>query len=358
MQDVVEALTRIEGRGACTDAERRAALWVHDDLRRRGYDPWVETVWVRPQWGWSLVWHAGLGVAVSLAATAVPVIAAGALLLIASWLLGGLTRLFYRRATQIVAVDPPAGGINLWLVTHSDAPRCGAGFRERWRRWSRGVHPTTVLVVFLLAVAVIGGLRGLGVEGRAIGAVQLIPTVGLLAMAAVALDSLLSDWSAGASDAAGVAIALALHEELTRRPPSRLSVGLLVAGAGEAWPNGFRAWHRSERPEPADTVVAELGPCGSGEVAWSSRHPQLAEAFGPERRRPLHRPTATARRLPSIYVRTVGPGGVPPRVRTPHDVATATSEPAMEAVYDAVLDGIDRLDAALSRSAATPAGVS
>lgn len=358
MQDVVEALTGFEGRGACTDAERRAALWLHDDLRRRGYDPWMETVWVRPQWAWSVVWHAGLGIAVSLAATAVPAIAAGAVLLALSWLLGGLTRLFYRRATEIVVAEPPGDGIRLWLVAHTDAPGSGAGFRERWRRWMRGVHPSTVLVALLLAVAVVGALRALGAEGREIGAVQLVPTVGLLTAAAVALDEILSRRSPGASDAAGVAVALALHEELTRRPPSRFTVGLVLAGAGEAWPYGFRAWLRAEKPDPANTVVVELGPCGSGEPAWSTRHPQIAEACGPQGRRGLHRPTATGRRVPSLYVRTVGPGGVPQRVRSPHDAPSAVDEAAMERAYDHVLDAVDRLDAALTRSSATAAGVS
>jgi hypothetical protein len=359
MQDVVEALCAQERRGACTDAERRAALWAHDDLRRRGYEPWVETVWVRPQWTWSLFWHAALGVVVSLVSTAVPAVAAGAVLLALSWLLGGLTRLFYRRATQLVVVEPPRDeGIKLWLVAHTDAPRCGAGFRERYRRWLSSVHPSAVLVVLLLSVAVLGALRGLGVEGRAIGAVQLIPTIGLLAAAAVALDSLLSDWSAGASDAAGVAVALALHEELTRRPPSRLSVGLVLAGAGEAWPLGFRQWRRSEKPPPADTVIVDVGPCGSGSVAWSARHPQIAEACGTDGRRPAHRPTAAVRRLPSLYVRTVGPGGVPARVRTEHDLTSAVDEAAMEAVYGFVLDSLDRLDSALVKSSATASGVS
>jgi hypothetical protein len=362
MQDVVEALTGFEGRGACTDAERRAALWLHGDLCARGYDPWMETVWVRPQWQWSLVWHAGLGVVVSLVSTAVPVVAVAALLLAVSWLLGGLTRLFYRRATELVVVDPPRDDrIALWVVAHTDAPRSGAAFRERWRRWFRGVHPSVVVVALLLAVVVLGGLRALGLEGREIGAAQLVPTLGLLAAASVALDSLLAPWSPGASDAAGVAVALALHEELTRRPPARFSAGLVLAGAGEAWPHGFRAWARSEKPPPRDTVIVELGPCGSGAVAWSTRHPQIAEACGPDGRRPLRRPTATGRRLPSLYVRTVGSGGVPPRVRTPHDTPGATDEAAMERVYDFLLDGVDRLDAELGasrgdRAAAQPAG--
>ncbi len=201
MRDVVDELCAFERRGACTDAERRAALWVHDDLRSRGYDPWVETVWVRPQWGWAIVWHAALGVAVSLVSTTVPIVAAGAVLLALSWATGLLRRLFYRRATEIVVVDPPADGLALWLVAHTDAPRCGVGFRERWRRWMRRVDASWLLLGLLLAVAVLGGLRGLGIEDGWLGFVQMVPTVGLLLFVGVALDSVLTDFSPGASDA-------------------------------------------------------------------------------------------------------------------------------------------------------------
>jgi hypothetical protein len=40
---------RLRWAGACTDAGRRAALWLHGVLRARGHEAWVETRWVRPQ---------------------------------------------------------------------------------------------------------------------------------------------------------------------------------------------------------------------------------------------------------------------------------------------------------------------
>jgi hypothetical protein len=356
MRDVVETLTGFEGRGACTDAERRAAVWLHDDLRARGYEAWVETVWVRPQWAWMLVWHGALGVVASLVATAVPAVGlAGIVLALSLGLeLRGvpvLTRLFYRRATQLVVVEPPAAApVRLWLVAHTDAPRGGGAFRERWRRWTARAWPGLAwwVVGALLWVVVMGAIRAAGADGGWIGAVQLVPTVALLAAAAVALDVVLSAWTPGASDAGGVAVALALHEELTRRAPARLSVGLVLAGAGEAFPYGFRAWRRAERPAAADSVVVELGPCGSGAVAWTSRHPQLVAA-APGGQTPAHRPTAATRSLPSLYVRTVGAGGVPPRVRTEHDTAAAVDDAALDAVYDFVLEVVDALDESLAR---------
>lgn len=353
MRDVVEALTAFSDRGACTDAERRAALWVHDDLRRRGYEAWVETVWIRPQWAGSLFWHALAGVAASLAAVAVPALALMALLLALSYAaehLGVpvLARLFYRRATQTVVVEPPGRGIQLWLVARTDAERSGAGFRERWRRLARGLPLSWVVVGALLLIVGMGAVRASGVEGGWVGGVQLIPTVVLLAAAAVTLDHVLSDWTPGALNAGGVAVALALHEELTRRAPERLSVGLLLAP-----PLAFRAWRRSEKPAAADTVIVELGPCGSGEVGWSARHPQLVSAAG-ERGRRLPR---ASRGLPTLSVRTVSSGGVPPRLFSRHDTAGAVDEPTLESVYDFVIETVDALDASLTRSATTASGV-
>lgn len=364
MRDVVEQLASIEGRGACTDAERRAALWLHDDLRARGYEAWVETVWVRPQWAWSLLWHAGLGVATSLVATTLPAPA----LIVAAVLAvsyaaevagpGGLSHVFYRRATPLVVVEPPdPAKIALWVTANVDAPRTGLAFRERWRRWGARLRPGPAawVVLMLVWVIVIAGLRRTGAEGQAIGAVQLVPTVALLLAAAVALDVLLSEWSPGASDdASGVAVALALHEELTRRAPQKLSVGLVLAGAGELFPYGLRSHLRSERPSAQDTVVLELGPCGSGEVAFSAWHPQLVAACGDARRERLNRPSATgaARRrgIPALLVRAVGRGGVPPRVRSEHDAPGAVEDDALDAAYGFCVDTVDRLDASLARA--------
>jgi len=45
---------------ACTDAERRAANRLHDRLRAAGHEAWVETVWVRPRWAWSVALHCAL----------------------------------------------------------------------------------------------------------------------------------------------------------------------------------------------------------------------------------------------------------------------------------------------------------
>src|SRR5215213_2024010 len=95
----------------CSDAERRYAVWAHDDLRARGHEAWVETVWIRPQLAAGVALGcvvAAVGGLVALASPVAGVAAAavGALSLLfdAAGRAGPLRGLFPRRATQVVLV--------------------------------------------------------------------------------------------------------------------------------------------------------------------------------------------------------------------------------------------------------------
>ncbi|HVL94271.1 MAG TPA: hypothetical protein VM266_00275 [Solirubrobacteraceae bacterium] len=341
LRDTVDALCAFAPRSACHDPERRAALWLHDDLRARGHDAWLETVWVRPQWPASLALHAVLGVAASLASTAeaavVPALAVAAVALVSYALeltgYGGLLpRLFYRRATQLVVVEPPEpDAIALVITVNVDAPRRGLALREGVRRLGGRMRPGPLVWVALAlaAVAAACGARVAGAEGTVVGALQLVPTVVLLVAAAAALDVALAEVTPGASDcASGVAVALALHEELAARPPARLS----------------------------PTLVLEIGPCGSGTPAWHTHHRQLAAAAASvtepaARRRRLNRPSAAGaargRGLPAIAVRAVDERGTVPRARTAADVPEAVEAAALEDTLDFCLAVVDALDAEL-----------
>src|SRR5437588_67358 len=61
---VVSRLGRIAPRAAAGDGERRAAVWLRDQLRAAGRDSSLQTIWVRPRWELA----AALGVALALAA--------------------------------------------------------------------------------------------------------------------------------------------------------------------------------------------------------------------------------------------------------------------------------------------------
>ena len=328
MRSVVDGLCSFRGRGACTDAERRAALWLHDELRARGHEPFVETRWVRPQ-RWAalalgcLLCVAGGLLAVPLPVAGLAVAALGALSLAveAFGRAGPVRLLFPRRATQDV-LTVAAGDAPLAIVAAYDAPRSGPAV-------GRALLRRAPLVASGALVAAAAGARVGGVEAAWLGAAQLVPTIVLLGAFAAAVDAGLSAWSPGANDdASGVAVALALLDELAREPPRSLAPALLLAGAGHA-----------VRPGRPEGVVLELGPCGAGRPVVRGRHPQAE--------------TAAARAAEALGA-TVG--GDPPiaagvriactdaHAHTADD--TAVDPAALEAALDLALGVVDALDAA------------
>ena len=290
---IAEGLARFEARGPCTDAERRAAGWLHDELRAAGHEAWVETHWVRPQWALSVALHATVGVVASVLAISAPLpalIAAGAAALSmaveAAGFPGVLRLLFPRRATQNVltvadgdaAADAPSG-VTLLICAPYAAPPGGLGARFLAGRqaWVAGA---------LALVAACAGLRLLDQDGLWLGLLQFVPTLALLLALAAAGDAAVS--SPAADGETPPAVAVALHDQLRRDPPDRLSPALLLHGA-------LRAHLRRERPDRRRTIVLRLEP-GDG---CASAHPQLraaAEAAGGTPRR------ARRTRLPTLRV--------------------------------------------------------
>ena len=259
MRRVVDGLGGFTGRGACTDAERRAALWLHAELRARGREAWVETRWVRPQRAAALALACLAAVAGGLLSTAAPVaglaIAAAGALALAGDALGRnpLLLLFPRRATQHVLAGP--ADPDLLVVAAYDAPRRGLVLSDRWRARLRH-FPYGGLAACGAAVAAAAAARVADVDASWLGAAQLVPTLVLLAALAAALDIALSDYSPGANDnASGVAVAIALFEVLGDR------AALLLVGAGHAVPG---AVHDHVRRERLMADVLEIGPCDDG----------------------------------------------------------------------------------------------
>jgi len=282
---IAEGLARFEARDPCTDAERRAAGWLHDELRAAGHEAWVETHWVRPQWALSLALRATLGVVASVLAITAPL--AGLFVAVAAALLP-LRWIFPRRATQNVLTVPGEQGVALLICAPYAAPRGGIGRRvlEGRELW---------ITAALVLVAVCAGLRLLDQEGLWLGLLQFVPTLVLLLALAAAGDAAVSSYVAGGETPPAVAVAL--YDELVRNPPERLSPALLLHGA-------LRAHLRREKPDRARTVVLELGP-GAG---YATTHQQLraaAEAAGDVERA---RRRVRLRGLPVLWIGADGDG--------------------------------------------------
>jgi hypothetical protein len=353
MRSLVDGLCSFTGRGACTDAERRAALWLHDELRARGVDAYVETRWVRPQRWAVLAIGSLLCVAGSLLAVALPVaglVVAGlgglSLAIEALGWPGPVRLLFPRRATQHVLTSVAAAGVPLVIAAAYDAPRRGLVLNERWRALLKRV-PRGSLAVCGALLAAAAAARVAGVEGTWLGALQLVPTIVLLVAFAAAADIALSAWAPGANDgASGVAVALALFAELEREPPRTLAPALLLVGAGHAVPGIAPA-------ELERAVLLELGACGAGRPVLRARHPQArvaaaraAEAFGATIGGEA--PVAAGVRIACVDER-----GVVPRAHQEDD--TTVDDAAMEAALDVALGVVDALDAELGGGGAPAA---
>jgi hypothetical protein len=247
--------------------------------------------------------------------------------------LGPVRWLFPRRATQHVLTAVPEHGVPLVIAAAYDAPRRGLVLNERWRALRRHVPPGTLAACGALAAAG-AGARVAGVEGTWLGALQLVPTIVLLVAFAAAVDIALSAWAPGANDnASGVAVAVAVFEELAREPPRALAPALLLVGAGHAVP-------RLVRPERRNSILLELGPCGAGRPVLRARRAEAAAAraseafgaaFGGEP------PAAVGVRIACLDER-----GIAPRAHQEDD--TVVDIAAMEAALDVALGVVDALD--------------
>ena len=124
----------------------------------------------------------------------------------------------------------------------------------------------------LALVAVCAGLRLLDQEGLWLGLLQFVPTLVLLLRArrGRATPRCRSYVAGGETPPA---VAVALHDELRRNPPERLSPALLLHGA-------LRAHLRREKPDRARTVVLELGPGAGYATAPSAAARPRREAAG------------------------------------------------------------------------------
>ena len=361
--ETIERLAAIRGRGAATDAERRAAIALERDLAERGHRAWVDTLWVRPGWAWPVALAAALAVGGSLASVAWPlagvvaaVLSAVSLALEGAGITSPLRLLTRRGATQnVVALPEPHDGVTLLVCAPYDAPRRGLVLNDRWRAAAArlgDVRPW--LAGFALVIAGAAAARETGVDAAWLGAIQLVPTVVLIVALAAAVDIALSEHSPGAGPASAAAVALAVHEELAADPEA-LPVGLVLYGAGASGPHALRAQLRRERADRRSTVVLELGPCTGGEPASRARHPQLrraaelaAEALdipAPARR---PRPARGVRRLPAVRIACLDARGIAARSHQPDDTAAAADDAAAERAIDLALGIADALAADLA----------
>ena len=394
---LIRDLCSFEGRLAGTDAERRAANWLADQLRAQGRRADVEPTYVHPQSALVHAAHCAIGVAGSLASIASPPVGFGLVLAVAASMyldLNGraylLRRLFYRRASQnVVSPGPRADApARLILSAHYDAPRGGWLFGPpRIRAADRlarllGVPlaPTRILFWSLVLLLPILGARLAGVDGGGLSLLQLVPTLILLAGAFALAEIQLSDPVPGANDnASGVATALSLAESLSAAPPRNLDVWIVLAGAEGSLMEGMRAFVRAHRRdlEPAHTFFVNLDSLGAGELRYVTSEGLAAgfemdrgvvelcgaiaaagEGAGADPVKPLAWGIAgdglplRLARYPGTTITTTAPGAsVAAGYRRPTDVPDAIDPATLERAHAFALELVRQLDREAGRRA-------
>jgi hypothetical protein len=389
--ETIASLDAFPGRGAGTDAERRAAVWLSRALgQARAGHP--EPFWCRPNWALAHAWHLTAAVAGSLIARGSPRVG-GAIVLVAllSTLADAMTgrslgRLLTReRASQNVVSehdDTPPDAVHLVITANYDAGRCGFVYRHKPRRSAARLAKaskrrapgwigwTAVALAILIAVAI---LRLEGNAGIALDLIQLVPTVALLIAASLLLEQATSSVSPAAGDnASGVAAAVALTGALDAAPPSHLIIDVVLQGASDGDGTGLRQYLRARRGmrKAANTVVLGFAPCGAGEPRWWVSDGNLAPVgyFQPLRqmcaeiaaaephlyarsyRGRGRTPALPARsaRLPAIALGCLDDHGLAPRSHQPEDTPEHIDQAAIDRTVELSLLLVDRIDALLA----------
>ena len=393
--ETIASLTAFDRRGPGTDAERRAALWLRDQLGAGGRSALLEPFWCRPNWALAHAWHALLGLAGGLVAVSDPTL--GGLIVLAAVIsvLADVTigrspgrRLTPERASQNVVSrrDPPQHGhVRLILTANYDAGRMGLVYREVPRRIAAWVHRATggrapgwlawLMLAFwwLLVIAV---ARYHGAHGTAIGLLQLPPTIGLVLAVALLLElASAPPGPAAADNAGGVAATIALARALDASAPSRLEVEVVLPGAGEGGGIGLRRHLRSRRREltAENAIVLGIAACGAGSPRWwhsdgalipLAYHRRLRELCAgiaraePELGVAPHRgrgatPALPARiaGIPAIAIGCLDERGLVTRSHQPADTASALDSAAVDATVELALMLVDAIDAEVTARA-------
>jgi peptidase M28-like protein len=384
--ETTAVLAAFERRGPGTDAERRAARRLAQELFRAGHKVRTESFWCRPNWALAHAWHTALALAGSLLSVSQPAI--GAALLAAallSTLADGLTgvspgrRLTPERASQnVVAAGEDDRPARLIITANYDAGRTALIYRDALRRPAARLRNAlgplalgwlawlSLTIIWSLTVAVIRAAQNH--PPHSLGAVQLPPTVALVLVLALLLEAAAAGYGPAANDnASGTAVAIALADALMAGPPGNLAVELVLQGAGEGQEIGLRKYLRTHRDELAGgtTIVLGVAASGGGQLRhWCSdgrliplRYAraltELVDTRGHRGRGATPALPARTRALPALTIGCLDERGVPPRSHQTTDVIDALEQAALDHTIELALRLVDEINASLAP--ATPA---
>ena len=384
----IDTLVEEGGRRAGTDAERRAAGRVEERLTEMGREVEVESIDIYPRWAVVHLIHALVAVIGSLVSVALPAVGFGLVLLAtlsafgdATGLFRPLRRLTGRRASQnVFSPEGEDRDGQIILVAHVDSSRGGMifarGLQERLAvlggRLNRTIGPFVPFMAALLVLLICCFIRMLGMQGSALTAVQLLPTVALIVVIVALLDAAVANPVPGANDnASGVATVLGLAERFGGQL-EHFAVWVVITGGQESFGLGMKAFlkRHKEDLDKERSVFINVDEVGAGTVRYGAMegmllpgksHPQLfqiaeqiAEDDGEDgsfKARSLAFRTATDASIvrsagyPAITVACRNSVGYVPHHHQPSDVVDNLDNEALERASGFTAELIQRLDA-------------
>lgn len=385
-RDQVERLVGFHGRQAGTDAERRAANHLADQLRRLDRRVEVEPIAVHPRWHTTYLIHALLAIAGSAISVENALVGTILVAVAAIATIGDITgrlpitrRITGRRASQnVVSTERTGRPGTLILTAHYDAARGGAAYGRTdeiraalGHRLKRPIGPAEPFVWSLLLLLATTVARLAGLDSTVLSAVQFVPTVVLILSLPYLADIALSHPVPGANDnASGVATVLKLAERYGGTL-DHLDVWVLLPGAQEAGALGTRAWMKQHKSEldPLSTIVLNVDEVGAGTVRYAAKegplvaarqHPRLTalcdqirdedadEGRYNARRQTARRPgdahAASARGIPAITISTSGALDRAPHHHRPTDAPDQIDPQSLDRAFGFCSELIELID--------------
>lgn len=276
--------TSIGARPATSDAERRAAEYVCDQLQSLGL-PQVRMESFQGATSVSLPWSiafslAAWGMLVGLLLGLVGGIIAAVFYLCAAWIVyhelyppsspSGrypLRRWLWRAASQnVLGVMSPSGAVQrrVVLLSYLDSAHCPFFWRNQRRR--RLLHRAASLIFISLPISALAFLLGALTGSVLFYFVAFLLLLPQIAALLVSIRFEHSPFSPGANNnASGVGTLLALAERLKETPLTRTEVWLLASGCRETGKDGLYAFLEAYGTELGGTSFVSLEGVGVGE---------------------------------------------------------------------------------------------
>jgi hypothetical protein len=280
-EDLLKLAVEIGPRGACTEAEGRAAVYIGERFAERGLETSVQEFSTITTYSYLYVIYLSIAIACGVLSYWFPYFVAPVAVIIAAVFALDLetfpllSRLLPHRKSRNVLGEIPAeeGEVRLVVVAHYDSARAALSFhpkRVKNFRMSFSMMIGSILAVSALALSnlVIRAITGssnfwVWVAALVFSVYLLVPLVLMLHREVV------MDYTPGANDnASGVVTMLALVDKMSE-PESRLPGVMFVAtGAEEVGTVGMIEFLKANGERVKDALIVNLDNLGTGHLCY------------------------------------------------------------------------------------------